>query len=351
MHGQLKKIRGVGVGVCLLIASCISAEIVQDSRIFAQPKIHARTPKRVPTKIIFDLGGVLFNVSRDKMGDVIKHEIGMGRLLGYILFGFNNPKKLGSRSFEILEHLFGKQMPEQGCTYTTGSQEPDGTRGYACSDDGRTPLPRVLCRWLAGLIGGAEIGKETRRLINEGAADGYSHSKRDLEILSDIVGLIFDPQIMADNTEVISEGARLLADSIATTGNHNIFVLSNFARDSFECLYNSSAGRAIFYVIPPENLIISGYIGYEDEDGTIHNIKPYKSIYDYLLNTYHLDPEDCVFIDDQLVNVLAARACGIRAIHLKDGNYAQVRAELRKLGIHLTKSTKGVYPACQGCTL
>lgn len=43
-------------------------------------------------------------------------------------------------------------------------------------------------------------------------------------------------------------------------------------------------------------------------------IKPDKSIYKALLDKYSLVPEECIFIDDMMVNVEAAQACGIYGI-------------------------------------
>lgn len=58
-------------------------------------------------------------------------------------------------------------------------------------------------------------------------------------------------------------------------------------------------------------------------------IKPDKAIYDLLLETYGLKASECVFFDDTLKNVEAARACGWHSIQFKD--LKQAVAELEKL--------------------
>lgn len=46
----------------------------------------------------------------------------------------------------------------------------------------------------------------------------------------------------------------------------------------------------------------------------VKHIKPDKAIYKELCNTYHLKPEECIFIDDNEANVKAAIEFGMRAI-------------------------------------
>ena len=47
----------------------------------------------------------------------------------------------------------------------------------------------------------------------------------------------------------------------------------------------------------------------------INHIKPSPEIYRYLLTTYSLNPQDCVFFDDMEENVEAAEKEGIKSVH------------------------------------
>ena len=58
-------------------------------------------------------------------------------------------------------------------------------------------------------------------------------------------------------------------------------------------------------------------------------IKPEPEIYHYLLDTYGLKPEECVFIDDLKENIHSAVNLGIAGIVFT--SYEQVREELDKL--------------------
>ena len=53
-------------------------------------------------------------------------------------------------------------------------------------------------------------------------------------------------------------------------------------------------------------------------------VKPDPEIYLYVLNTYHLQADECLFVDDMLYNVTGAEAVGIPGFHFQD-NVAALR--------------------------
>lgn len=74
----------------------------------------------------------------------------------------------------------------------------------------------------------------------------------------------------------------------------------------------------------------------EDMDGVLFSyevklVKPEPEIYQTLLERFQLKPEECVFMDDNEKNVIAAREAGMYAIHFK--NKEQAEAELETLGV------------------
>lgn len=61
-------------------------------------------------------------------------------------------------------------------------------------------------------------------------------------------------------------------------------------------------------------------------------IKPQKEIYRLLLDTYGLQAEECLFIDDSPLNVEGAYCVGIRGI-VFDDDIPRLRRELREAGV------------------
>ena len=63
--------------------------------------------------------------------------------------------------------------------------------------------------------------------------------------------------------------------------------------------------------------------------GEIKKAKPDRDIYEYLLSTYDLVPEECVFIDDNPANIAMAKSLGIHG-YLFDFDVPQLREYLKK---------------------
>jgi len=59
--------------------------------------------------------------------------------------------------------------------------------------------------------------------------------------------------------------------------------------------------------------------------------KPDTQAFYHFLKTHDVKPEDCIFIDDKEVNVLAARAVGMHAIIYN--NFVQVEEQLKQLRV------------------
>ena len=65
----------------------------------------------------------------------------------------------------------------------------------------------------------------------------------------------------------------------------------------------------------------------------IHEIKPNKAIYDYLLDTYKLNPEECLFIDDRETNIEMANKLGIKGRVINKDDYDDIVKALHEYNI------------------
>lgn len=61
--------------------------------------------------------------------------------------------------------------------------------------------------------------------------------------------------------------------------------------------------------------------------GPLHIIKPHPEIFHHVLDTYGLNAEESIFIDDNAANIAGAKAVGIQAYHF-DGDAQKLRAAL-----------------------
>ncbi|MGH4124830.1 MAG: HAD family hydrolase [Clostridium sp.] len=99
------------------------------------------------------------------------------------------------------------------------------------------------------------------------------------------------------------EGTVKILSQLKENG-YKLYLLSNFHSLAFETIYSKYDFFKHFD---------GGTISYKE-----NLLKPQAEIYTKLLDTYKLNAEECLFIDDTLVNVEAANRLGIKTIHFKN---------------------------------
>lgn len=100
---------------------------------------------------------------------------------------------------------------------------------------------------------------------------------------------------------------------------HGLYYLSNYCWDPF---------AEMLRTYPVFQLIREGIVS-----SRVHCIKPDPAIYQTLLQTYRLDPKECVFIDDHPVNLEPARKLGFSVVAYRDPG--DLRDRLEALGVDL----------------
>ena len=112
------------------------------------------------------------------------------------------------------------------------------------------------------------------------------------------------------------DGIEEVIKEIKSSGK-GLYLLSNFNKRLKNELY--LAPSLLFF----DGLVISGEIGM---------VKPNENIYRYLLDTYKLSPEECLFVDDRADNIEAGEKLGIKG-YLFDGDTEKLREYLKSRGI------------------
>ena len=105
-------------------------------------------------------------------------------------------------------------------------------------------------------------------------------------------------------------------DDIKAKG-YRTYILSNFSGKAFR-----DCKEELDYVSKVDGAVISY---------RVNMIKPDPGIYRYLLDTYDINPQEAVFIDDNEENIEAAKKFGINTVLFKGKSQADL--ELAKLGV------------------
>ena len=146
-----------------------------------------------------------------------------------------------------------------------------------------------------------------------------------MKLFSRCIHKMFNPEVLAKNIDLVPEGYKLFRECAKLknkdgTKRHRLFIFSNWDHLSFD-IFRKRHVR-LFNMF--EEIIISGHV---------KMVKPSKEMHDYIINTYNLDPSECVLIDDQSMNARAARKAGMKAALIRNRDYVQLRRQLVRLGV------------------
>ena len=96
---------------------------------------------------------------------------------------------------------------------------------------------------------------------------------------------------------------------------YNLYILSNIPEDCY---------NHFFTEYDVQSYVKGGVYSFEERMG-----KPDKRIYEILINRYHLNPKETLFIDDRVENIVSAEKLGFEVIHLKNPKELNYRIEER----------------------
>jgi len=261
-----------------------------------------------PLAIIWDFDNTLVKVDRFKMAQAI----GLSDFLLYTILDFKNPYHLIDEVFHLLDHI----------------HSDPSTHALAPTTD-QKPLPRIFSHWLDGTWQYSQINQMVTNLITSFSAKNYFDNDRHQRLIENSMKNMFNPEVLSNSIVPIRPAISLLKTCNSkrnTCGKpeHESYVLSNLGADMLDHFIQTPAAQQVFSNIKPENIVISGDIGM---------IKPNENIFLYFLQKFNLNPKDCVFIDDQSSNIIAAKKLGIHSILVENSNFKQVRRELQALQV------------------
>jgi 2-haloacid dehalogenase len=106
---------------------------------------------------------------------------------------------------------------------------------------------------------------------------------------------------------------------IKDSGEYRLYALTNWSAETFPWAYQTFDFLHWF-----EGIVVSG---------VEKTRKPFAEFYQILFDRYQIDPQQAIFIDDNIKNIEGAKKTGLRTIHFRSAE--QLREELALQGINL----------------
>ncbi|MDD6318168.1 MAG: HAD family phosphatase [Succinatimonas hippei] len=116
----------------------------------------------------------------------------------------------------------------------------------------------------------------------------------------------------------ITQGVELF-NAVKKSGKYTCYALTNWSAETFP-----TAFKLFPFLNDFEGIVVSG-----EEKMT----KPDKGLYLTLFERYHLNPEECLYIDDNDDNIKTGKSRGMVTISFKDPEEGYKKA-MKRLGLH-----------------
>jgi putative hydrolase of the HAD superfamily len=164
-------------------------------------------------------------------------------------------------------------------------------------------------------------------MVQEALGNAEVWNEHDRGVLSDEEFIAF----ACRNKPEIEQGLRMYMEGVGA-----IITEYDYSKEWLHTLKEQGYGIYILsnYGAAPYRYAREHFTYFDEADGIVVSsdvkmIKPEDGIYRYLLDTYHLKPEETVFLDDREDNIATARRLGMKGILFE--NYEQAKAELEIL--------------------
>jgi 2-haloacid dehalogenase len=99
--------------------------------------------------------------------------------------------------------------------------------------------------------------------------------------------------------------------------NFPVYGLTNWGADTFPIVF-----KQFEFLRSLDGIVVSG-----DEKV----VKPFPEIYNILINRYNIDPESCIFIDDNYLNIQSAKKIGFKTIQFESPENLRKHLKLLKV--------------------
>jgi len=230
--------------------------------------------------IIFDLGNVLIKTDRYTAFSLTGHST-------FLWYAVYNPHRLTHLSHYIRHRLYS-------FIHLIKPYDTHDKNQLISKDEHGNTLPQIMIDWLKNDMTNQEIRSTLLQAANQHPE--FFTSDAEQKLIRALITFMFSPEKFTQAL-MLDPHAPNFVKQYKQAG-HKLYILSNFDTESYLLLQKKYAQFFALF----DGIVISG---------DIHQAKPKPDIYRYLLETYQLNPAECIFIDDRIENRIMGEQLGI----------------------------------------
>jgi HAD superfamily hydrolase (TIGR01509 family) len=245
--------------------------------------------------IIFDLTNVV--IKENQVGFAKK--IGYGVLTSYAITHWKSP---GYRCLDMLAAMSNHETQKPHVTITLKKRT----------------MPRCIVELYEGKKTCAQVKNEIVECIEHLDTQKFFSTYKEKNLMTNIMNLILDPETVASVIEPIKPTIQLI-QKLKTAG-HPVGLVANVPQELWVTTQNKL----------PDVINLFDFIVISSE---IKTVKPDISIFNHLISTHNLNPNDCILIDDLEESIVTAKSLGMETILFDKASH--VTKKLKKYGIRI----------------
>lgn len=247
------------------------------------------------TTIIFDMTGVLFKENKVKL----LRKIGIKRIINYVIRHRASPLKI---CLDTLQAIYNNEHHSIDASVVIFRKRA---------------MPQCIVDWQLGLITQAHMVNILDHHLYQLNQQKFFASKQEYKFVHHFFRTLLNPGVIVAVAKPMKHTIKLV-QQLRQKNCYHLFILSNMGLEPFALAKQKYP--EIFSLF--DDCIISA---------NVHLAKPEPEIFEYLLKKYNLTPQECIFIDDQEENIVAAQKLGITGILFE--KVTTVRKKLKQLHI------------------
>lgn len=244
-----------------------------------------KAPIQKPKAIIFDIHGVLF----EEDSVAFAKKVGLGAISSYTVSHWKNPV---NTCLDALEHMSKDAKHKTSTKFTFKNRQ----------------MPRCIVEWQCGKRCYQDVHAELGSYWDNLHAKKYFRSTKEREITESVLRTALDPEAFTQISKPIDATLRL-AKELKARG-YKLYMTGNMPKEPYDIMLKAH----------PEMTQIFDGIHVSANTGLV---KPNSAVFTHIAKAHKLNPHDCLVLDDEKENIVAAEKIGMQAVLFTSAKQAQ----------------------------
>lgn len=243
--------------------------------------------------IIFDIHGVVY----EEDSVAFAKKVGLGAISSYTISHWKNPV---NTCLDVLEHMSKDNRHAPQMKFTFKDRQ----------------MPHCIVEWQCGRKKYCEVSAELDSYWKQLQAQKYFRSNKEKEITEAVIRVALDPKGFTDIAKPNQATLKLIKE--LKNQGYKLYLAGNMPKEPYDIMLKHHPEIKKLF----DEIHVSSHVGFT---------KPNSKMFAHIAQLHQINPTACLVIDDEKVNIEAAKEIGMQTILFS--NAKQAEKILKKNGI------------------